>query len=128
MSILDYFRTKQKSSASIAKERLQIIVSHQRVERNSPDYLPMLQKELIEVISKYVPIDPDQVKVDISQDNTHSVLELNIALPDPVDGKQTAVTQVKVQTSAVPSGSKSKSSSSNTTKKAKQKQTEVVVD
>lgn len=82
MSILNYFRPKVKSSAALAKERLQIIVSHQRSERAGPDYLPILQKELIEVISKYVAIDPEQVKVDFSKDSTHSILELNIALPE----------------------------------------------
>jgi cell division topological specificity factor len=81
MSILDYFRSR-KNTANLAKERLQIIVSHQRRERCGPDYLPMLQKELIAVISKYVSIDPEQVRVDFTNDDNHSILELNIALPE----------------------------------------------
>lgn len=85
MSIIDYiFRNRQKSTASIAKERLQIIVSHERSTRNSPDYLPMLQRELIAVISKYVEIDQDQVKVELERSGNCSILELNITLPDGV--------------------------------------------
>lgn len=86
MSILDYiFRNKsQNATASIAKERLQIIVSHERSARKSPDYLPMLQKELIAVIAKYVDIDKDQVKVELERSGNCSVLELNVTLPDAV--------------------------------------------
>lgn len=83
MTIMDYiFRTRPKATANIAKERLQIIVSHERSTRNSPDYLPMLQRELIAVISKYVDIDQDQVKVELERSGNCSILELNITLPD----------------------------------------------
>lgn len=83
MSILDYlFKNKPKSTASIAKERLQIIVSHERTARASPDYLPILQKELLEVISKYVDIDKEQVKVELERSGNCSILELNVTLPD----------------------------------------------
>lgn len=84
MSILRKFlRTKTpKSSASIAKERLQIIVSHQRSERNQDDFLPLLQKELVEVIAKYVDIDLEQVHVELERQGDRSVLELNVTLPD----------------------------------------------
>jgi len=85
MSLLDYiFRNSKqaKGTASIAKERLQIIVSHERTTRSGPDYLPMLQRELIEVITKYVDIDQDQVKVELERSGNFSILELNIMLPD----------------------------------------------
>lgn len=84
MSILDFFRSKkQNSSASIAKERLQIIVAHERGQRSQPDYLPNLQKDLLEVIRKYIPIDQDQIQVELANQGNCSVLELNITLPDP---------------------------------------------
>ncbi|WP_394129997.1 cell division topological specificity factor MinE [Shewanella maritima] len=84
MSILDYFRSNKKtSSASLAKERLQIIVAHQRGERDAPDYLPQMKQEIIEVIKKYVQISEDQVSVQVDQnDNKLSVLELNVTLPE----------------------------------------------
>ncbi len=83
MSLLDFFRpnARTRANASVAKERLQIIVAHQRGGKH-PDYLPMLQKELLDVISKYVKIDKEQVKVALERDNEFSVLELNIVLPE----------------------------------------------
>ena len=55
MSILDYFKSNKKTnSASVAKERLQIIVAHQRCELDTPDYFPMMKQEIIAVIKKYV--------------------------------------------------------------------------
>lgn len=82
MSIFDYFKSSKKTSASVAKERLQIIVAHQRGKND--DFLPLLQKELIAVISKYVKIDQDQVKVELDKNGDTSVLELNIILPNRV--------------------------------------------
>ncbi|MDX1504427.1 MAG: cell division topological specificity factor MinE [Spongiibacter sp.] len=82
MSIFDYFRNNKKDSASVAKERLQIIVAHERNQRNQPDYLPKLQQELLEVIRKYVDVDQDQVEVALDNNGNYSVLELNITLPD----------------------------------------------
>lgn len=84
MSIFDYFRDRKKSTttASVAKERLQIIVAHERGQRNQPDYLPQLQQEIIDVISKYVAIDRDQVSVALENQGDCSILELNVTLPD----------------------------------------------
>ena len=82
MAFLDYFRTKQKNTANTAKERLQIIVAHERTQRNTPDYLPKLQKEILEVIRKYISIDEDQVNVNLDKDGSLSVLELNITFPE----------------------------------------------
>ena len=82
MSLLDYFRTKKPSSASLAKERLQIIVAHERKKRTEPDYLPMMQQEIIQVIRKYVTIADDQVSVQLDNNDDCSVLESNVTLPD----------------------------------------------
>lgn len=83
MSFLDYFKSKKNNrSASVAKERLQIIVAHQRGEREQPDYLPALQKELLEVIRKYVQISDDMVQVEVDRNDSCSVLELNVTLPE----------------------------------------------
>lgn len=69
-----------KNSAQVAKERLQIIVSHERGQRNGPDYLPDLQRELIEVIAKYVPSAKDLIKID--RDGNRVNLTLDITLPE----------------------------------------------
>jgi cell division topological specificity factor len=83
MNIFDFFRANKKvSTASVAKERLQIIVAHERGQRVAPDYLPALQKELVEVIRKYVNIDSDDVQVALENQGSCSILELNITLPD----------------------------------------------
>ncbi|GGJ91115.1 cell division topological specificity factor MinE [Pseudomonas matsuisoli] len=82
MNIFDFFRERKKDTASIAKERLQIIVAHERGQRTQPDYLPALQKELVEVIRKYVNIDQDQVQVALDDQGGYSILELNVTLPD----------------------------------------------
>jgi len=82
MSFLDYFKSKKPKTASVAKERLQIIVAHERGQRAQPDYLPQLQKELVEVIRKYVQISDDMVQVDVDRNDHCSVLELNVTLPE----------------------------------------------
>jgi cell division topological specificity factor len=82
MSLLDYFRISRPNTAAIAKERLQILVAHERTERNTPSYLPMMQKELLEVIQKYVQVDRDAITVHVEQDDQHEILELNIVLPE----------------------------------------------
>lgn len=82
MSIFNIFRSKEKPTASLAKERLQIIVAHERNHRSGPDYLPDLQREIIDVITKYVAINRDQVHVNLQNAGDCSVLELNITLPE----------------------------------------------
>ena len=82
MSLLDYFRASKPKSATIAKERLQILVAHERTARNRPSYLPELQKELLEVIRKYVNVDQEAISVKFEQDDNQETLELNIVLPD----------------------------------------------
>ena len=82
MSLLDYFRLSKPKTASLAKERLQILVAHERSHRNQPSYLPQLQKELLEVIRKYVNVDQNAISVNFEQDENQETLELNIVLPD----------------------------------------------
>jgi len=81
MGLLDFLRRKP-NTASIARERLRIIVSQERSHRNGPDYLPLLRRELLEVIRKYVSVDQEAVKVDLVKDGEHDVLDISVALPD----------------------------------------------
>ena len=81
MSFIDYFSTKKGNTAELAKERLQIIVAHERNQRNKPDYLPQMQRDIVEVIRKYIEIDLDQVDVQLDNHGSCSVLELNVTLP-----------------------------------------------
>lgn len=75
-----------KKSAHIAKERLQIIVSHQRDESHSdvkkPDFIKKLQDDILEVVKKYVNIGHNDIKIDIDCQKDRSVLELNVTIPE----------------------------------------------
>ncbi len=84
MSFFSFFAGEKKKSASVAKERLQIILAHERSGRNAsePDYLPALQRELMAVISKYIKINPDDIKVHLERQDNLEVLEVKIELPD----------------------------------------------
>ena len=84
-SFLSFLLGEKKQTASVAKERLQIILAHERSGRNShsPDYLPALQRDLIAVISKYIKIHPDDIKVNLERQDNLDVLEVKIELPEP---------------------------------------------
>ena len=82
MDIFDFLKPRAPNSASVAKERLRIIVAQERAQRDAPDYLPMLRRELLEVLKKYVNVDPDAIQVKVSQEGGHELLELSVALPD----------------------------------------------
>lgn len=80
MSIFSYLLPKKPATASVAKERLQIIVARERSTRGGPDYLPQLQQELLLVVRKYVPVSDDAVKLQMDRDSGCDILELNITL------------------------------------------------
>ncbi len=84
MSLLEFFRPQKKTTANLAKERLQIIVAERRSQNDpAPSYLPQLKADILKVISKYVAIDPSMVDVTFEhKDDDISVLELNVRLPD----------------------------------------------
>jgi len=85
MSFFSFLLGEKKKTASVAKERLQIILAHERSAlsgKRRPDYLPELQRELIAVISKYVAIKPDDIKVHLERQDNFDVLEVKIELPE----------------------------------------------
>ncbi len=83
MSFLSFLLGEKKKTASVAKERLQIILAHERSGRHpEPDYLPALQRDLVAVISKYIKINPDDIKVNLERQDNLEVLEVKIELPD----------------------------------------------
>lgn len=84
MRIFNFFRPTPKpaeNTAHQAKERLQIVMAHERAGRDGPDYLPLLQQELLTVIAKYVDVDQNKVEVKLDRGNDFSTLEVNIELP-----------------------------------------------
>ncbi|ADV27987.1 cell division topological specificity factor MinE [Pseudoxanthomonas suwonensis 11-1] len=85
MALFDFLRAK-KNTAETAKNRLQIIIAQERNSRGAPDYLPLLRRELLDVIKKYVNVDVDAVKVDLIKDGDHDVLDISVALPEGQQG------------------------------------------
>ena len=76
---LDIFKKRKKSSAQKAKERLQIILAHERVSNKAP-FLEDLRKDLIAVVAKYVDIDAKQIEVNLQRNDSVEVLEINIPI------------------------------------------------
>ncbi len=84
MSLLSMLFGNKPKTAQVAKERLQLIIAHERDGATATNFLPDLQRELIAVISKYVSINPDDLRVSVAKQGRYEVLEVNIVLP----GKQ----------------------------------------
>jgi cell division topological specificity factor len=83
MGWLDVFRAEKKSSAQMAKERLQVVVAHRRTgQGDHPAYFPQLQRDLLAVLRKYVEVGDEAVQMDIEREGDLEVLELNITLPE----------------------------------------------
>lgn len=82
LTLMNYFR--KNKSAEIAKNRLHIIIAHERSQKNSPDYLPMLRQEILMLVAKYTNADIDQVSVELHRKDNNAILELNVTLPDQI--------------------------------------------
>lgn len=82
MGIFDFLTQRNKNTANVAKNRLQILIQQERSLRNAPDYLPVLQRELLEVIRKYIKVDADAVKVDLHKDGDSELLDISVTLPE----------------------------------------------
>jgi len=81
MSFFSFFRP-QKATASVAKERLKIILAHERSGSNaSADFLPKLRQEILDVVCKYVKISPEQIQLSQERQGTLDVLEVKIEMP-----------------------------------------------
>ena len=91
MSILSFLLGEKKKSASVAKERLQLIIAHERAGgKAAADYLPALQRELVAVISKYVKISNDDIRVSLERQDDLEVLEVKIELPEEIGTRSMA--------------------------------------
>jgi len=80
MDLFSFLRKPKKTSASQAKDRLTMLLVSERAHGNAPDYLPQLQKELVEVISKYIQINPDDIKVNLDRQDSLEVLEVKVEI------------------------------------------------
>ena len=82
MSLLSLIFGNKPKTAAVAKERLQLIIAHERDGGGGGNFLPDLQRELIQVISKYVRINPDDIRVSLEKQDRYEVLEVKIELPE----------------------------------------------
>jgi len=80
MSLYNFLFRPHRHSASIARERLKIVLAHERAGRHAPDFLPKLQRDLIEVVTRYVEIREDMIRVNLGKSGETSLLEINIEI------------------------------------------------
>ena len=81
MSILNFF-TRSRRSAPVARERLQVLLAHERGLAGGADLASILQQEILAVIAKHIPIDRDRVVVKLDRGEQVSTLEIDIEMPE----------------------------------------------
>lgn len=81
MSFFGLFGGSQKGSANLAKERLQQVLANDRRIALPPDFLSVMQSELMDVIGRYVRDDGRNVSMEVFYADGRSVLEVNVVLP-----------------------------------------------
>jgi cell division topological specificity factor len=79
MSIFNLFR---RGTAPVARERLQILLAHERSARSQPDLLGILREEILAVIGRHVSFEPDRVQIKMNRDRSVSTLEVDIEIPN----------------------------------------------
>jgi cell division topological specificity factor len=80
MGLYQFIFRPHRHSAAIAKERLKIVLAHERAGRGAPDFLPRLQRDLIEVVGRYVEMKEDMIRVNLGKSGDTSLLEINIEI------------------------------------------------
>jgi cell division topological specificity factor len=76
------FKLFRRGTAPVARERLQILLAHERVARNQPDLLGILREEILAVISRHVPFEPEKVQIKMDRGKSMSTLEVDIEIPN----------------------------------------------
>jgi cell division topological specificity factor len=89
MRFLSFLFPERPNSAVVARERLKIVLAHERASREAPDFLPVLQKELLDVVGRYVEIRGDMIRVNLGRSGETSLLEINVE----IDGAQVKLPQ-----------------------------------
>ncbi|WP_119273968.1 cell division topological specificity factor MinE [Taklimakanibacter deserti] len=83
MNVFKFFR--RGGSAPVARERLQILLAHERKASNQPDLLNVLREEILAVVAKHVSLEPDRVQIRMDRGDPVSVLEVDIEIPNKFD-------------------------------------------
>jgi cell division topological specificity factor len=72
---------KRRNSAPVARERLQVLLAHERALLGRSDLLGTLREEILAVIARHVNVDPDKVRVEADRNDTVSTLKVDIEIP-----------------------------------------------
>jgi len=81
MSILSFF-SRARTTAPVARERLQLLISHERALNGRTDLAAILQEEILAVIAKHIAIDRNKVNVKLDRGSQFSTLEIDIEMPE----------------------------------------------
>jgi cell division topological specificity factor len=99
MSLLSFFR--RSGSAPVARERLQILLAHERASRGGqPDLLNVLREEILAVIAKHVKVEDDNVQVTMDRGDAVSTLEIDVEIPNGLPGVKASSARRKAQAAA----------------------------
>jgi cell division topological specificity factor len=79
VSIFNFFR--KKSTAPVARERLQLLLAHERIGGSDNRLVALLQEEILAVIARHLPIDRDKVRVKLGREDEVNTLEIDIEMP-----------------------------------------------
>ncbi len=79
---MNLFTWFSRGSAPIARERLQILLAHERNERHQPDLLGVLREEILTLISRHISFDPDKVQIKMDRGKSVSTLAVDIEIPN----------------------------------------------
>ena len=82
MNLMSFF--SRRTSAPVARERLQILLAHERVlVSGEPDLVAVLREQILAVVARHVSVDQDRVRVEMNRDSAVSTLEIELELPAP---------------------------------------------
>ena len=83
MNVFNFFR--RRGSAPVARERLQILLAHERKASGQPNLLNILREEILAVVAKHISLEPDRVHIKMDRGDPVSILEVDIEIPNQFD-------------------------------------------
>jgi cell division topological specificity factor len=84
MRLLDLLFPERRNTAAVARDRLKIVLAHERATAAAPDFLPAMQRELLDVVGRYIEIRGDMLRVNVARSGETSLLEINVELDGAV--------------------------------------------
>jgi len=81
---MNLLKLLRRGSAPVARERLQLLLAHERSARNQPDLLGVLREEILDVIKRHVAFEPDKVQIKMDRGRSVSTLEFEIEIPNGI--------------------------------------------